>query len=107
MSQDINDIIQQLSEIDSASAKIMQDTQEEKAKYAEYINQEKQIYDVALKEEIKNEVDAYKVSLEEQNKLLLAQCKENCKRDIEALNKSFEENGSQWADEIFNTIIKE
>ena len=34
MSQDINSIIKQLAEIDSASAKILQKTQDEKAQYA-------------------------------------------------------------------------
>ena len=35
MSQDINKIINELAEIDSASAKIMQQSLNEKAKYAE------------------------------------------------------------------------
>ena len=41
MSQDINKIINELAEIDSASAKIMQQSLNEKAKYADYINQQK------------------------------------------------------------------
>mgnify|MGYP000231822080 FL=1 len=41
MSQDINSIIKQLAEIDSASAKILQKTQDEKAQYAEMIKQQK------------------------------------------------------------------
>ena len=40
MNQDINSIIDQLAEIDSASAKIMQEAGKEKSKYAEYIHQQ-------------------------------------------------------------------
>ena len=45
MSQDINSIIKQLAEIDSASAKILQKTQDEKAQYAEMIKQQKRAFD--------------------------------------------------------------
>ena len=45
MSQDINSIIKQLAEIDSASAKILQKTQDEKAQYAEMIKQQKRAFE--------------------------------------------------------------
>ena len=48
MSQDINSIIKQLAEIDSASAKILQKTQDEKAQYAEMIKQQKRAFDEDL-----------------------------------------------------------
>ena len=50
MSQDINSIIKQLAEIDSASAKILQKTQDEKAQYAEMIKQQKRAFDEDLSE---------------------------------------------------------
>lgn len=51
MSQDINSIIKQLAEIDSASAKILQKTQDEKAQYAEMIKQQKRAFDEDLQKE--------------------------------------------------------
>ena len=56
MSQDINSIIDQLAEIDSASAKIMRKTQDEKAKYAEYISRQKQDFDLNLAEQVDAEI---------------------------------------------------
>ena len=107
MSQDINSIIEQLAEIDSASAKIMQKTQDEKAKYAEYIHKQKQKFDSALQKEVDSAVEEYKKSVELENKQLIANFKENCEKEIERLQRKFKNNGSKWADEIFNNIIKE
>lgn len=107
MSQDINSIIEQLAEIDSASAKIMQKTQDEKAKYAEYIHKQKQKFDSALQKEVDSAVEEYKKSVELENKQQIANFKENCEKEIERLQRKFKNNGSKWADEIFNNIIKE
>jgi hypothetical protein len=52
MSQDINSIIKQLAEIDSASAKILQKTQDEKAQYAEMIKQQKLLMKIFRKRTI-------------------------------------------------------
>lgn len=107
MSQDINTIIEQLAEIDSASAKIMQKAQMEKSKYAEYINEQKKAFDASLQSEINKEVNELKISMAAQSKELIKQSQSDCDKDIAHLDKAFEENGEMWANEIFNNIIKE
>lgn len=107
MSQDINTIIEQLAEIDSASAKIMQKAQLEKSKYAEYINEQKKAFDASLQAEIDKEVDELKKSIAAQSEELIKQSQIDCDKDISKLDKTFEENGEKWAEEIFNNIIKE
>ena len=88
MSQDINSIIKQLAEIDSASAKILQKTQDEKAQYAEMIKQ-------------------FQLALDAENENALKQCRIDCDNDIEQLNRIYNENSAKWVDDIFNEIIKE
>ncbi len=107
MDQDINSIIAQLAEIDSASAKIIQKTQEEKAKYAEFIHGEKQAFDASLQEEIDKAVEIYRQSVSEENKKQIEQYQKDCDDQMKILNQKFEENGQSWADKIFNNIIKE
>ena len=87
MSQDINSIIKQLAEIDSASAKILQKTQDEKAQYAE--------------------VSQFQLALDAENENALKQCRIDCDNDIEKLNRIYNENSAKWVDDIFNEIIKE
>lgn len=107
MSQDLNTIIEQLAEIDSASAKIMQKAQLEKSKYAEYINEQKKAFDSSLQAEIDKEVEELKNSIAVQIDEQINLCQENCNHDMEKLDQCFAQNGETWADEIFNNIIKE
>lgn len=107
MSQDINSIIEQLSEIDSASAKIMKQAQDEKSKYAEYIQQQKQEFDAKLKLEVDTAVAEYEKTLEEQNKEELIKFKEECDNTVTKLDKMLNEKGASLAENIFNNIIKE
>lgn len=107
MNQDINSIIEQLAEIDSASAKIMQQSQNEKTKYTEYINQQKQQFDEKLQKEIDIAVDEFQKQTEQKSEAEIKLCKEKCNNDIKKLDDLFSAKGSDWAENIFNNIIKE
>lgn len=107
MSQDINSIIDQLAEIDSASAKIMRKTQDEKKKYAEYINQQKQDYDLTLEKQVDAEIAQYEQVLKKENEKEIAKCKSSCEKDIAKLDSLYEEKGDSLVNEIFSKIIKE
>ena len=107
MSQDINSIIKQLAEIDSASAKILQKTQDEKAQYAEMIKQQKRAFDEDLQKKNDYEVSQFQLALDAENENALKQCRIDCDNDIEQLNRIYNENSAKWVDDIFNEIIKE
>ena len=107
MSQDINSIIKQLAEIDSASAKILQKTQDEKAEYAEMIKQQKRAFDEDLQKKNDYEVSQFQLALDAENENALKQCRIDCDNDIEQLNRIYNENSAKWVDDIFNEIIKE
>ena len=107
MSQDINSIIDQLAEIDSASAKIMRKTQDEKAKYAEYISRQKQDFDLNLAEQVDAEIAQYEKSLEKESAEEIEKYKKDCANDIERLDSLYKEKSSFLAEEIFKKIIEE
>ena len=85
MSQDINSIIKQLGEIDSASAKILQKTQDEKAQYAEMIKQQKRAFDEDLQKKNDYEVSQFQLALDAENENALKQCRIDCDNDIEGM----------------------
>jgi hypothetical protein len=107
MSQELNSIIAQLAEIDSASARIMQKAQNEKSQYAEAIELKKKEFDEALQKQNDEEIKEKEIVLEAQNKEQIADYDEQCAKQLKELEHSFEQNQTQWADEIFNKIIKE
>ncbi len=107
MSQDINTIIDQLAEIDSASAKIMQKSQVEKTKYSEMITEKKHAFNDELEAQINSAVEEYKKSIEQENQVLLEKSKEDCQKALSQLDKNFDQNGEAWVTEIFNNIVKE
>lgn len=107
MSQDLNSIIDQLAEIDSASARIMRQTQDEKTKYAEYINQQKQDFDLMLEKQVDNEVEDFAKALEKERKDELEKCKADCDKSIAELDLLYKEKSSSLVEEIFQNIIKE
>ena len=107
MSQDLNSIIDQLAEIDSASAKIMRKTQDEKTRYAEYINQQKQDFDLTLEQQVDAEIAQFEKALEKESEEEIAQCKTTCEEEIAKLDSLYKEKSDSLAEEIFNHIIKE
>ena len=107
MSQDINKIINELAEIDSASAKIMQQSLNEKAKYADYINPQNKQYDRELQMDVDSCVNEYKEQLNKENEIEIDKCQKECLKDIEKLNNLFASKGEALAEGIFNNIIKE
>lgn len=107
MSQDLNSIIEQLAEIDSASAKIMRKTQDEKTRYAEYINQQKQDFDMMLEKQIDADIAEFEKKLKSESKEEIAKYKAICNEDIEKLDSLYKEKSNSLAEEIFNNIIKE
>lgn len=107
MSQDLNSIIDQLAEIDSASAKIMRKTQDEKTRYAEYINQQKQDFDLTLEKQVDSEIAQFEKTLEKESEEEIAKCKAACEKDMAKLDSLYKEKSNSLVEEIFNNIIKE
>ena len=103
MSQELNSIIDQLANIDSASAKIMQKTQDEKAKYADYISKEKQAFDQNLEDQVNAQVNEYEKTLAKESE----KYQEDCNAELAKLESAYNEKTESLAQEIFNNIIKE
>ncbi len=108
MGLSINNILDELSEIDAVSAKILQDSHDEKNKYAEYIAHEKTEFDASLNDEIEKELADYRAKLDTENVKQLEDLKKKYDLEIEKLsNKYNKEKTDAIASEIFDQIIKE
>lgn len=107
MSQDLNSIIDQLAEIDSASAQIMRNTQDEKTRYAEYIQQQKIDFDKKLEEQVDIEITQFEKELSEKSAQELADFQAACQQDILRLDSFYQQKSNLLAEEIFKSIIKE
>lgn len=107
MSQDLNSIIDQLAEIDSASAQIMRNTQDEKTRYAEYIQQQKIDFDKKLEEQVNIEITQFEKELSEKSAQELADFQAACQQDILRLDSFYQQKSNSLAEEIFKSIIKE
>ncbi len=106
MSQELNSIIDQLAEIDSASARIMQKAQVEKSKYAEQIQLKKQEFDDDLQKKIDLEVEAFKKEEDLRDQQEIDKCRQECEEEVARLDQRFLDHGDEWADEIFQRILK-
>ena len=107
MGKDINGVIDRLADIDSASEKIMKDTQKAKTDYANYIKKQKDEFDKALQADIDKEVQQFKETVDAENKEKINECRKECDNKLSELNKIVSEKSSEWAEDIFNRIIKE
>ncbi|MCI9127603.1 MAG: hypothetical protein HFG28_10535 [Eubacterium sp.] len=107
MSQDLNSIIDQLAEIDSASAQIMRNTQDEKTRYAEYIQQQKIDFDKKLEKQVDIEITQFEKELSEKSAQELADFQAACQQDILRLDSFYQQKSNSLAEEIFKSIIKE
>lgn len=107
MVNDINQVIASLAKIDTASAMIMESTRKEKTAYAEEIKQKSKIFDDNLAKDIENKVSALKESLEKSNLKQIEVYRAESKTTLDKLDSVYNEKKEDWADCIFNHIIKE
>lgn len=107
MVNDINEVIASLAKIDNASAMIMEGTKKEKTAYAEEIKQKTKAFDDQLAREVEEKVVALQKSLEADNHHLVDACKEESAQTLKKLDDVFNARKDEWAESIFNNIIKE
>jgi len=107
MEKDMKDVLRRLSEINSASEKIVKNTNHEKAAYADYIKEKTAKFDAEIQKKIADEVDGLKVEIAAENDAILEQSRKNLDSTLKALDKSYEANADTWIQSIFEGIIKE
>ena len=107
MEKDMKDVLDQLAEINSASAKIMRNTNHEKVAYADYIKEKKSDYDSKIKSQIDKEVEDLRVKIIAENSAILEESHKDLDKNLSALDESYQKNRETWINDIFKSIIKE
>lgn len=103
----IDQIISELSKIDIATSNILSETDSEKSKYEKLIKEKISEFDEKLEKNIKNELDMYENKLLAENTSAIKKIKSETENELAAIDEAYNKNHKKWADEIFNSIIKE
>lgn len=107
MEKDMKDVLKRLAEINSASEKIVRNTNHEKVAYADYIKQKTAEFDAGIQEQISREVDELRVKIIAENSAVLEENRRDLETTLQALDESYRTNGDTWIENIFKDIIKE
>lgn len=107
MVTDINEVIANLTKIDSASAMIMESTKKEKLAYAEEIKQKTKEFDESLNADIDKKVSQLKEELTKTNQQLIDGCKNEAHLALARLDSVYATKHNEWIESIFNNVIKE
>ena len=107
MVNNINEVIANLAQIDSASSKIMESTKKEQSAYSEEIRQKTIDFDRQVDAEIEKKVDALRTELLAANQKQIDEFMDESTKTHDKLDKLFTQKRNEWIDTIFNNVIKE
>lgn len=103
----IDQVIANLSKIESTAVNVKQEAEKEKANYNKQIEEKIKAFDEKLAEETKKELEELSESLESKHQKELTEMRANILEDVAVIEKNFNEKHQVWAKEIFEQIIKE
>lgn len=103
----VNEVIEELSRINSAAEEFAENTENAKIKLGRDYRDKKINYDEELNEAAKERLDALQAKLEaeieEKKNALIKENEEYMSR----LEKAFEEKHSEWAEDIMRQVVSE
>ena len=105
MEKIINEMIEEISRINSAAADYAKSAEDEKIKLGRDYRAQKEEFDDRLNESAQARLDALKEKLTRENDEKIEKLHRDTEDYIERLEKSFEKNHSEWAQKIADEII--
>ncbi|NLZ80230.1 MAG: hypothetical protein GX913_00255 [Clostridiales bacterium] len=106
MDRRMDDIINQLSNIEATSVRIMNATDFRKKELVQEINEQTTEFDAKLSEDTNRTLDQARQSFNEQKDYDLSKLKSETAEAIIDLNNRYEAEHTNWAEEIFEQIIR-
>lgn len=100
-------VIEKISQIESAATSIMNDANERKKAFAKEIEERTAAFDAQLEAETNKKIEELRASMEINMNDRLEKQRSNSKKVLEAMEKRYEEYHTQYAEELFQTMIKE
>ena len=105
MEQIINEMIEEISRINSAAADYVQNAENEKIKLGRDYRTLKEEFDDKLNESVQARLDELKEKLTRENDERIETLHRDTEEYIDRLERSFENNHSEWAQKIADEII--
>ena len=106
MDRRMDDIINQLSNIEATSVRIMNATDFRKKELVQEINEQTTEFDAKLSEDTNRTLDQARQNFNEQKDYDLSKLKSETAKAISDLDNKYEEEHTVWAKEIFEQIIR-
>jgi hypothetical protein len=105
MAREINQVIDQLSKIESSSRDIISGAEAQKKAYAHQIEEQTKEFDTALAGETADKLEKHKERLRKQAEQDLAALREATDKQLLAFNTWYESNHARLAQDILNQIV--
>lgn len=105
MEKDMKDVLHRLSEINSASERIMRNTNHEKVAYADYIKQKTADFDTQIQKQVADEVEQVRVKIIAENSAVLEENRRELETSLKALDEGYKAHRDKWIQDIFESII--
>jgi predicted outer membrane protein len=100
-------VIEKISDIESAATSIMDNANERKKAFAKKMEENTVAFDSDLEAKTNKKIEALRTQMEvEMNRQLEKQLSDS-KRILTTLEKRYEEQHSQYVEDLFQTMIKE
>ncbi|MDE7156952.1 MAG: hypothetical protein K2O02_03210 [Lachnospiraceae bacterium] len=107
MELQVNQVIEELSKIDSATEQVILSAENEKEDYSAAIESWKKEYEDSLINNMNQNIESYKLKIQSHNQRVLQQYRTETEALLSKLDAAYQENHSEWANEIFKKLISE
>ena len=99
--------IDKISEIESAATSIMEHANEQKKAFAKEMDERTAAFDAQLEQETEIEIEKLRAGMEIKMNQRLKKQRDELQEILKAMEKNFEVHHTQYAEELFNNMIKE
>ncbi|WP_077612764.1 ATPase [Clostridium sp. Marseille-P2415] len=100
-------VIEKISEIESAATSIMDNANERKKAFAKEMEERTAAFDAQLEAETNKKIEELRASMEINMNNRLEKQRSDSKKVLETMEKRYEEHHTQYAEDLFHTMIKE
>lgn len=106
MELQVNQVIEELSKIDSAAEALILSSDQDKAAYSGATDAKKAEYEDSLKTKMNLNIDAYRTRMQSEHNQILTNYRKETEETLRALDASYQKHHTDWAKKIFQQIIE-
>ncbi len=107
MKEQMSTVISELSKIENAAVEIIEDTEVRQKNFANEMDEKTKKFDEALAMETQDHLKKIGEELNKKSADDIEKLKIEAQEELDELEKSYEDNHTQWAKDILESLIKE